>query len=270
MLFQGIGPSQHPELYRAQIRPAEKTGPAPASAVPDIPTDSFTPSTQAVSPTDETEKEGALPENPEEVRKAAEEQKKSTSQNPRDLTPEEQKIVQELKTRDREVRQHEQAHKAVGGRYVTGGPTYDYTTGPDNKRYAVGGEVQISTSPENTPEATIVKAQTVRRAALAPAQPSASDRATAATAGKMEIDARMQLQEEQREETEEAQEKNESQAAASTEESAQAAEPAPEGMDSRPGESPASDQAPLGPPPVSNGAEKNFPADTGQFLDLVV
>lgn len=66
--------------------------------------------------------------------------------------------------RDREVRAHEQAHMAAAGAYSRGGP--------DNRQYAVGGEVQIDTSAvSGDPEATIRKAQTVRRAANAPATP---------------------------------------------------------------------------------------------------
>ena len=62
-----------------------------------------------------------------------------------DLSDDDQREVQELKNRDREVR------------------------GPDNRQYAVGGEVQIDTSAvSGDPEATIRSAQTVRRAANAP------------------------------------------------------------------------------------------------------
>ncbi|MEL7087366.1 MAG: putative metalloprotease CJM1_0395 family protein, partial [Planctomycetota bacterium] len=82
------------------------------------------------------------------------------------LDESEQKQVEELQARDREVRQHEQAHKAAAGPYATSGPTYSYQEGPDGKRYAVGGSVGIDTSPEATPEETIAKMQVVRRAAL--------------------------------------------------------------------------------------------------------
>lgn len=115
----------------------------------------------------------------------------------RELSADEQRQLKELQQRDREVRQHEQAHVAAGGRYVRGGPRYTFTTGPDGKRYATGGSVDIDTSPEATPEATIVKAQVVRRAALAPAQPSPQDRAVAAEAATLERDARRALREQQ-------------------------------------------------------------------------
>lgn len=90
------------------------------------------------------------------------------------LTAEEEKQVEELKQRDREVRAHEQAHARAGGAYA-GAPSYTFQQGPDGKRYAIGGEVQIETSKERTPEATIRKMQIVIRAATAPADPSSQD-----------------------------------------------------------------------------------------------
>ncbi len=90
------------------------------------------------------------------------------------LNEAEEKQVEELKQRDREVRAHEQAHARVGGAYASA-PTYTFQQGPDGKRYAVGGEVQIDTSKENSPEKTIQKMQIVIRAALAPAEPSSQD-----------------------------------------------------------------------------------------------
>ena len=99
-----------------------------------------------------------------------------------ELTPEEQKQVTDLKKQDREVKAHEAAHIAAGGAYVRGGATYSYQSGPDGKRYAVGGEVSIDTAPEDDPNATIRKMQAVRSAALAPANPSGQDRSVAAAA----------------------------------------------------------------------------------------
>ncbi len=111
------------------------------------------------------------------------------------LTEEELKILTELKVRDAEVRSHEQAHLSVAGQYAAGGASFSYTTGPNGKRYATGGEVPIDLSREDTPEATIVKMRTVRRAALAPADPSAADRAIASQASAKEAQARKELQE---------------------------------------------------------------------------
>ncbi|RDL46091.1 catalase [Marinomonas piezotolerans] len=96
-----------------------------------------------------------------------------------ELSEDEQNKVAELKSRDQEVRTHEQAHASAGGQYA-GSPSYDYEQGPDGKRYAVGGEVQIDVSPiPNNAQATIDKMKQVYRAALAPSEPSAADRAVA-------------------------------------------------------------------------------------------
>jgi len=94
----------------------------------------------------------------------------------------EQQQIKELKARDTEVRVHEQAHAAVGGQHA-GSPSYGYERGPDGTNYAVSGEVQIDVSEvPNDPQATIDKMQTVRAAALAPAEPSGADRSIAADA----------------------------------------------------------------------------------------
>lgn len=117
-----------------------------------------------------------------------------TGEAAENLSAEEQREVQELRQRDLEVRAHEQAHVAAGGRYVTKAPSYDYETGPNGQRYAVGGEVSIDTSPvAGDPQATMQKAQVVLRAALAPAEPSAQDQRVAVQARAMEAQARGEL-----------------------------------------------------------------------------
>ncbi len=111
-----------------------------------------------------------------------------------ELTEEEQAQVEKLRERDADVRRHEQAHKTAAGSYATGGATYHYTTGPDGKRYAVDGEVKIDTSQiEGDPAATLRKMRQVRRAASAPAEPSAQDRQVAAEAAAAERRAQREL-----------------------------------------------------------------------------
>ncbi|MFQ1594751.1 putative metalloprotease CJM1_0395 family protein [Aeromonas veronii] len=106
--------------------------------------------------------------------------------------------VQDLVERDKEVRTHEQAHQSAGGEYASS-PTYQFTQGPDGKRYATGGEVQIDTSVvPGDPAATIAKMQQIRSAALAPAEPSAQDLAVARSAAASEAKARKELMAEQR------------------------------------------------------------------------
>jgi hypothetical protein len=116
------------------------------------------------------------------------------------LSEEEAHRVEELAKTDHEVRQHEQAHMAAGGSLVTSGASYEYETGPDGKRYAVGGEVGISLSKGRTPEETLQRARQIRAAALAPADPSPQDRSIAAAAGQMEMQAMQEIATQQLEE----------------------------------------------------------------------
>jgi len=124
-------------------------------------------------------------------------QSASTGNTVNGLTPEQQQQVDKLKATDRRVRAHEQAHLAAGGGLVTGGAVYQYQTGPDGKQYAVGGEVHIDTGEEKDPEATLRKAEQVKAAALAPADPSGQDRSVAASADAMAAKARLEIMEQQ-------------------------------------------------------------------------
>lgn len=109
------------------------------------------------------------------------------------LTPEALALVAQLKARDTEVRQHEQAHMATAGGLATSGASYTYQRGPNGVDYAIGGEVHIDTSPGRTPQETIERARTIQAAALAPASPSGADQAVAAQAQQMELQARTEL-----------------------------------------------------------------------------
>jgi hypothetical protein len=64
--------------------------------------------------------------------------------------------VSKLAARDREVRTHEAAHFAAAGGLAVSGPHFSYERGPDGTLYAVGGEVQIDTSPGRSLEDTLV------------------------------------------------------------------------------------------------------------------
>lgn len=122
------------------------------------------------------------------------------------LSEEEQAKLREMKSRDEEVRVHEQAHKSAGGQYA-GAPQYEYANGPDGKRYITEGSVSIDVSEESDPQATIDKMQIVKRAALAPAQPSSQDRSVYAEASQLESEARKQLNEDKQKEAKERAEK---------------------------------------------------------------
>lgn len=105
-----------------------------------------------------------------------------TSAAGKTLTTADQELIQKLKTRDADVKAHEQAHRTAGGQYA-GSPTYTYQKGPDGANYAIGGEVSIDTSPiPDNPDATIAKEARVQAAALAPADPSSQDVKVAAEA----------------------------------------------------------------------------------------
>lgn len=98
------------------------------------------------------------------------------------LTEEEKAEVADLKRRDAETRRHEQAHATAGGPYA-GAPSYTYERGPDGRSYAVAGTTPIDVSPiSGDAAATMRKMEMVKRAALAPSEPSAQDRKVAAQA----------------------------------------------------------------------------------------
>lgn len=150
----------------------------------------------ANQPQDEVEQaqqqEGQAQEDEQNNPQQGEQEPPSDEGSERYTEPEQQQI-NELKARDREVIAHEQAHASVGGKYA-GAPTYDYERGPDGAKYAVGGEVSIDTAKiPNDPHATLVKAQQIKRAALAPAEPSAQDRRVAFKAERMAAEARKDI-----------------------------------------------------------------------------
>jgi hypothetical protein len=119
------------------------------------------------------------------------------------LSEQELKQVQELKTRDREVRAHEAAHLAAAGSLAIGSASYSYQRGHDGVQYAVGGEVSIDTSAvAGDPEATLGKAQRIRSAALVPVQPSSQDLNVAAQAAQLAVQARAEISQQQRTEAE--------------------------------------------------------------------
>lgn len=112
-----------------------------------------------------------------------------------------QQVVAQLKARDREVRVHEQAHLSAAGSFAMGGMSLSYQRGPDGQQYAIGGSVQIDTSPvSGDPEATIQKGRVVQQAALAPAEPSGQDRKVASAASQMISDAQAQIAKQAQEE----------------------------------------------------------------------
>lgn len=120
--------------------------------------------------------------------------------NKKELTAEQQQEVQKLKLIDSEVKAHEQAHLAAAAGISASAPSYTYQEGPDGKKYAVGGEVSVSFSKGNDPQENISKAETMRAAALAPADPSSQDMAVAQQAEQIIAEAEQQIAEQKQEE----------------------------------------------------------------------
>lgn len=118
-------------------------------------------------------------------------QEKERAKDPDKLTASERQVVTKLQARDTEVRAHEAAHQAAGGG-LTGGASFTYQKGPDERMYAIGGEVSISTKEGSTPEDTIQIARQIIAAAMAPADPSPQDYAVASSATMMMLKAQQQ------------------------------------------------------------------------------
>lgn len=109
------------------------------------------------------------------------------------LTDDQQRQVEKLKERDKEVKTHEQAHLSAAGGLNASAPTFTYQTGPDGKQYAIGGEVSISFTPTGDPQKDLQAAEAMKSAALAPADPSSQDRSVAQAADKMIVQAQQEI-----------------------------------------------------------------------------
>ncbi|MDW4563517.1 putative metalloprotease CJM1_0395 family protein [Aeromonas rivipollensis] len=130
------------------------------------------------------------------VEAAGEESQRRQQQDPKQQEQQtQQRQLAALVERDLEVRKHEQAHQMAGGEHA-GSPSYQFSQGPDGKRYATGGEVAIDIGAiPGDPAATLAKMQQVRAAALAPAEPSSQDLSVARAATAKEAQARKELME---------------------------------------------------------------------------
>ena len=120
-----------------------------------------------------------------------------------ELTPQEQQQLAELKQTDAQVKAHEHAHKSTAAGLTTSGPNYEYETGPDGKKYAVAGDVNVSYQKSSDPEVNLKNAQQLKAAALAPADPSSQDRKVAMQADREIAKARQEIMEEQNQTEEE-------------------------------------------------------------------
>lgn len=96
--------------------------------------------------------------------------------------------VAKLQSAERKIIAHEMAHMSAGGKFA-GSPSYSYTQGPNGKKYITGGEVPIKIIKGKTPEETIQNMEQVKRAALAPANPSPQDMSVASKASQIKSSA---------------------------------------------------------------------------------
>ncbi len=164
-----LNPEIKPESSDQQ-RQISKTGNAT--------TNTGTPSLPGSNPEHEAQTNGV--HKPETQAQNTQEQEKqtenTTTANGHALTQAEMQLVEALKQVDSEVRSHEMAHVAAGGRFITSGANFSYKRGPDGKNYAVAGEVGIDTSPvPGDPAATVQKMRQIKNSALAPTNPSSQD-----------------------------------------------------------------------------------------------
>ena len=110
----------------------------------------------------------------EEASAGAEAEAGGTTGPGKKLTPEERAIVARLQAIDAAVRQEEEAHAAAAGAFA-GAPQYQYTIGPDGKRYATSGSVNVKVNVSGSPEQVERALKTIQTAALAPNNPSGAD-----------------------------------------------------------------------------------------------
>lgn len=83
--------------------------------------------------------------------------------------------VAELTQIDAAVRSHERQHFFTAGGLAAGVPEYQYAIGPDGRLYAVGGHVDVATTPTTDPTKAARDGAALARAATAPADSSAQD-----------------------------------------------------------------------------------------------
>jgi hypothetical protein len=101
--------------------------------------------------------------------------------------------VSKLKARDEQLHQHEQAHHTASNGLDVSSASFTYQRGPNGVNYAVSGDVSIDTSPGQTPEETLMRAEKIRDVALAPVDPTAIDRSVATKAQHMAMQARAEI-----------------------------------------------------------------------------
>jgi len=101
--------------------------------------------------------------------------------------------ISKLKARDTQLQQHVQAHHAASSGVDVSSASFTYQRGPNGVNYAVSGDVKIDTSAPAAPEDRLAQAAMISDVALAPADPTPTDRAVAAKAQQMAQQARIEI-----------------------------------------------------------------------------
>jgi hypothetical protein len=125
--------------------------------------------------------------------RTADDQEDKPSTATKELNVQEQRLLTTLEEIDRRVRAHEQAHLNAAQGLAVSRANFSYEVGPDEKRYAIAGEVTIDTSAAAEPGKTIDKGYRIIRTALAPADPSPQDLSVANRAQLMIQEAQAEL-----------------------------------------------------------------------------
>ncbi len=131
----------------------------------------------------------------EVLQKDAEHSTSEKKSREEELSPHQKHFISYLQKSDATVKAHEMAHRMVGGALV-GPASFSYVKGPDERMYAVAGDVLIDTSEGSTPRTTITKADQIVQTALAPVDPSGQDLRVASSAAMMRLKAQLQLRDE--------------------------------------------------------------------------
>lgn len=109
------------------------------------------------------------------------------------LSAAERRQVSRLRRRDAAVYRRARTQLNAAGHHAVAA-YYTYQLGPDGKRYAVDGAVQLDLTPvKGDPRATKQKAEQVRLAALAPFDVSAAERRMATKAALLAKEAQQEL-----------------------------------------------------------------------------
>jgi hypothetical protein len=77
----------------------------------------------------------------------------------RELSADEERILQQMRSRDRELRVQERAYVLLGGTLLRTLPSHTYERGPDGRFYAIAAEATIDTSSVGMLDQDIAAAQ---------------------------------------------------------------------------------------------------------------